>query len=122
MYIHVYGELQDPVVVDVVRTREVIYYSLHPIYALAGYGIIAIEFVIIHFILWAIHNRIPGFMLTMSKNVTHIYIVQWVVIGFLSPVLVSITNMWVCLLVALLVLCASCFGGNMLKKTNLIKV
>ena len=67
-------------------------------------------------------QRVPGFVLTMSKNVSQICVVQWVIIAALSPLLVSITGIWLNLAIGLLVLIASFRGGALLKKTNLIRV
>ena len=64
----------------------------------------------------------PGSLLTMSKNVTQIYIIQWVAIALLSPLLVAVTSIRVNMALALVVLVISYFGGMCLKKTNLIRV
>lgn len=114
--------MPDALIVDVVTVREGVYYALHPLYAIAGYGIIMIELVLASFILRAMHNHIPGFMLTMSKNVAQIYIVQWLAIALLSPVLAFVSNIWINILIALFVLLISFYGGKLLKKTNLIRV
>ena len=114
--------MPDAMIVDVVTVRDGVYYALHPIYAITGYGIIMIEFVLASLILRATRNRVPGFMLTMSKNVAQIYIVQWLVIGLLSPVLVLVSNIWVNILIGFFVLLLSYYGGKLLRKTNLIRV
>ena len=119
--IRVFG-MMDASIVDVVDIREGYYYSLHPFYAMIGYGVIALEFVLVHFILLVSRQRFPAFLLTMSKNVTQIYIVQWFFIGLISPVLVSLTSIWANILIGEIVLFVSYIGGNLLKKTNLIKV
>lgn len=46
---------------------------------------------------------------------TCIYVVQWAVIGFLSPALVSITDIYANIAIALCVLVVSYFGGILLK-------
>ena len=114
--------MPDATIVDVVSVREGVYYALHPIYALAGYGIIMVEFVLAYLVLLATKDRLPGFMLTMSKNVAQIYIVQWLAIGLLSPLLVMIENIWVNVGMGCLVLIISYLGGLLLKKTNWIRV
>ncbi len=114
--------MPDAMIVDVVTVRDGVYYALHLIYAITGYGIIMIEFVLASLILRATRNRVPGFMLTMSKNVAQIYIVQWLVIGLLSPVLVLVSNIWVNILIGFFVLLLSYYGGKLLRKTNLIRV
>lgn len=98
------------------------YYGLHPVKALEGYAIIVVEFFVATLILKASKNRLPGFMLTMSKNVSYIYIVQWVLASALAPVLVMITNVWINVVVGIAVLIASYFLGMLLKKTNLIRI
>ena len=64
----------------------------------------------------------PGFMLTMSKNVAHIYIVQWSIISILSPVLASITNIWINAAFGIAVLIVSYYIGILLKKKNIIRI
>ncbi|MBR6953575.1 MAG: DUF1624 domain-containing protein [Clostridia bacterium] len=113
--------MPDATIVDVVSVREGVYYALHPIYV-AGYGIIMVEFALTYLVLLATKNRLPGFMLTMSKNVAQIYIVQWLAIGLLSPLLVMIENIWVNVGMGCLVLIISYLGGLLLKKTNWIRV
>ena len=98
------------------------YYGLHPINALNGFAIIAAEFLIVRLILLASRNRMPGFLLTMSKNVSYIYIIQWPLISVLSPLLVGITNIWINVIAGIVILVISYFLGNLLKKKNLIKI
>ena len=107
---------------DALPFNNDIYYPLHPVYAMEGYGVIAWEFIVASLLLRVCRNRIPDFILTLSKNVTFIYVVQWAVIGFLSPVLVSITDIYANIAIALCVLVVSYFGGILLKRTNLIHV
>jgi hypothetical protein len=114
--------LQDPVIADVVQIREKYYYGLPPVYAVAAYGLVALEFVVAHFILKATNNQIPHFMLTMSKNVSQIYVVQWIVIGFLTPTLIHTPNVWICIPAGLIVLFLSYYGGKSLKNLGWIKV
>lgn len=64
----------------------------------------------------------PGFMLTMSKTVAHIYIVQWSIISILSPVLVSITNIWINAAFGIAILIVSYYIGILLKKKNIIRI
>ena len=113
--------MPDATILDVVVAREALYYSLHPIYVLSGYGIVALEFVLAHFVLLATGNRIPGSFLTMSKNVMHIYIVQWLATAIVSPLLASISSIWLNIAIAFSVLVISYFGGMQLKKSNLIR-
>lgn len=108
--------MPDATIVDVVTVDEGVYY------ALSGYGIIMIELVLASFILRVTCNHIPGFMLTMSKNVAQIYVAQWIVIDLLSPVLAIVSNIWVNILIALFVLLLSYYGGKLLKKTILVRV
>ena len=97
-------------------------YPLHPLYELVGYGIIAYGFILAHFILKATTDHIPVFLLAMSKNVTYIYVAQWMIIGFLSPLLVKITDIYLNIAIGVFVHVTSYFGGILLKKTKLILV
>lgn len=98
------------------------YYGLHPLAALNGYSIIAAEFLIVRLIMLATKNRLPAFLLTMSKNVAHIYIVQWPLISVLAPVIVPITSIWISLFSGIAILVASYYLGMLLKRTNLINI
>ena len=98
------------------------YYHLHPAYALSGYTIIVIEFIIVRSILKASGNRLPDFILTMSKNVAHIYIVQWIIISILAAVLVRITNIWIAAAFGIAILIVSYYIGMWLKNKNLFKI
>ena len=75
------------------------------------------EFILAHFILKATTDHIPDFLLIMSKNVTYIYVVKWMIIGFLSPLLVKIMDICLNIAIGVSVLVASYFGGILLKKT-----
>ena len=121
IFIRVFN-MPDATIVDVIVVRDGVYYALHPVYALNGYGIIMLEFLLAHSILQLMNNRMPDSLLAMSKTVTQIYIVQWAVIALLSPLLVPITSIWVNIIIGVFVLLVSCYGGALLKKTNLIRV
>ena len=114
--------MRDAAIVDIVTVRDGEYYALHPVYAVAGYGIIMLEFALAYLVLLETRSHIPHFMLTMSQNVTEIYIVQWAVIALLSPLLAAVSNIWVNIAIAFFVLIISCFGGMLLKKKNLIRI
>ena len=114
--------MPDAAIVDIVTVRDGVYYALHPVYAVAGYGIIMLEFALAYLVLLETRSHIPHFMLTMSKNVARIYIVQWAVIALLSPLLAAVSNIWVNIAIAFFVLIISCFGGMLLKKKNLIRI
>ena len=114
--------MMDATLFHVVEVEDGIYYGLHPLYALSGYGIIALEFVLAHFALRLSNGRLSPILLTMSRNVSQIYVVQWLTIGLLSPVLARISSIWPNILIALVILFISYTGGKLLKKTNLIRV
>lgn len=98
------------------------YYGLHPVLALFGYSIIAAEFLIVRVILLAAKNRLPNLILTMSKNVSSIYIVQWAIISILSPALVLITNVWINVAAGIAILAVSYYLGKILKEKNIINI
>ena len=110
--------MEDATIVNVVEIREEYYYSLHPFYAMTGYGIVALEFALAHLAVLACRGRLPRFLLSMSRNVMPIYIVQWLLIGLLSPVLAGMTNIWINILLGIAVLLVSCAGGRLLEKAG----
>lgn len=116
------NRMMDAALFNVLEIEEGFYYALHPLYALAGYGIIALEFFLAHLILKPFHGKLHPVLMTMSRNVSEIYVMQWLTIGLLSPVLANLSSVWANILIALFVLFVSYVGGNMLRKANLIKV
>lgn len=110
--------IPDANIVDVVTVREGAFYALHPLYALGGYGLIMLEFILAYLVPLATKHGVPGFAPNMSKGVAQIYLVQWVTITLLSPLLVAIANIWVNIGVAFSVLLISCARGMTLKKTK----
>ena len=60
--------------------------------------------------------------MTLSANVSQIYLMQWLVIGLLSPVPAGISSVRANILVGMSVPAASCIRGNLLKKTGLFRV
>ena len=107
--------IQDAVIIGAHSASEASYYALHPLCAICGCGVIAIEFIIANLILMISRQRLPKFMSKMSRNVMEIYIAQWLFIGCLSPVLSGVTNLWVNILFATAVTFASYFGAEMYK-------
>ena len=107
--------VQDAVIFGAHSASEASYYALHPLCAICGCGVIALEFVIANLILMISRQRLPKFMSKMSRNVMEIYIAQWLFIGCLSPVLSGVTNLWVNILFATAVTFASYFGAEMYK-------
>lgn len=107
--------IQDAVIFGAHSASEASYYALHPLCAICGCGVIALEFVIANLILMISRQRLPKFMSKMSRNVMEIYIAQWLFIGCLSPVLSGVTNLWVNILFATAVTFASYFGAEMYK-------
>ncbi len=109
---YVFG-VTDAVILGAHEATDASYYSLHPLCAICGCGLIAIEFIIANLIMMAAKQRLPKFMSKMSRNVMEIYIAQWVFIGFLSPVLIRVTNLWINLLFGVAVTFASYFGAEL---------
>ena len=107
--------IQDAVIIGAHSASEASYYALHPLCAICGCGVIAIEFIIANLILMISRQRLPKFTSKMSRNVMEIYIAQWLFIGCLSPVLSRITNLWVNILFAVAVTFASYFGAELYK-------
>ncbi len=60
--------------------------------------------------------------MTLSASVSPICLMQWLVIGLLSPVPAGISSVRANILVGMSVPAASCIRGNLLKKTGLIRV
>lgn len=89
------------------------YYSMSPLCAICGYGVIALEFAVANLIMMATKQRLAKCLGKMSKNVMEIYIAQWVLIGLLSPALVRVTNLWINLLIGIAVLFGSYYGAEL---------
>ncbi len=108
--------INDAVILGAHSALDGEYYSLHPLCAVCGYGVIALEFVVASLIMMVSKQRLAKCLGNMSKNVMEIYIAQWVLIGFLSPVLVRVTNLWVNILIGIAVLFGSYYGAEMYKR------
>lgn len=96
------------VVIRHVYPPEEGYYLMHPLCALCGFGIIAVEFSLACLILRALKGRLGSFFEFVSMHVMFIYVTQWIVIGCLTAALYRMTSLWANMLTALLVLVAAC--------------
>ncbi len=112
LFMQVFG-IPDAVIIGAHEATDASYYSMHPLCALCGCGVIAVEFIIANLIMMAANQRLPKFMSKMSRNVMEIYIAQWVFIGFLTPALIYVTNLWINLLAGAAVTAASYFGAEL---------
>ena len=110
-----YG-IADSVLTETVTSSEASYYALHPLGALCGYGIIALEYVLASVFTTLNRQQIPAVLNYLSRNVMEIYIAQWVLIGLLSPLIARIENMWLNLAVGIAVLIGACFGAKLYMK------
>ncbi len=107
--------MEDTVLFRKYDVEESLYYGMHPVYAICGLGMIGIEFVISTMILKLTKGTIPAFMTEMSKNVMNIYVLQWVMIGLFSPVLVRVKSIYVNMAVSVLILVAAFYGSQVLE-------
>ncbi len=96
------------IIVRHVYPAEDAYYAMHPVCGLGALGIIVTEFVLTSWIRKILNGRIFAFFLFVSQNVMFIYVTQWILIGLLSPVLNSITQLGVNILFSLGVLASAC--------------
>ena len=94
-------------VIDPYNVTELDYYALDPINEICGFGFLLSEFAAASLIIWLTKGRLPNFMLKMSKNVTHIYVAQWFLIGLLVGVIDKIPNIWLSMLLSAAVLGAA---------------
>jgi uncharacterized membrane protein len=100
-------------VIDPYHVTELEYYSLTPINQICGCGFLMCEFAVASLIIWLTKERLPNFMLKMSKNVMHIYVAQWCFIGLLVGVIDKMPNIWLSMLLSAAVLGAA-FGYSLL--------
>ncbi len=107
--------MEDTVLFRKYDVEESLYYGMHPVYAVCGLGMIAVEFAISTWILKLTKERIPSFMTEMSKNVMDIYVIQWMIIGCISPVLVRLKSIYVNMAVSVLILIAAFFASKVLE-------
>lgn len=101
-------------VLDPYDVSELEYYALDSINVACGCGFIAVEFVIASAILRLTGNKLPNLLLEMSKNVLHIYIAQWLMIGLLVGVINKLPNVWTSMLLSAAVLSVA-FGYSVLR-------
>ena len=107
------------VIIRHVYPCEEAYYAMHPVCALGALGIIAVEFAIAMWFLSSRGGRLPAIASFMSRNVLHIYVAQWILIGLLSLVLFGVTNIALDMIVAASVLALSSLGAWL--RTNYVE-
>ncbi len=107
--------MEDTVLFRKYNVEESLYYGMHPVYAICGLGMIAAEFVICAGIMKLTKDTIPAFMTEMSRNVMDIYVFQWIMIGFLSPVLAEMKSIYANMTVSVLVLAAAFYLSRLLE-------
>ncbi|MBQ3919240.1 MAG: hypothetical protein II695_06160 [Oscillospiraceae bacterium] len=61
----------------------------------------------------AIAAMVSAFITGMSRNVMKIYIIHWLMIGLLSPLLYRIRSIWLSFAVGIAVLIAAYFGAKL---------
>ncbi len=102
-------------VLDPYHVTELDYYALDPINEICGCGFLMLEFAVASLIIWLTKGKLPEFILNMSKNVMHIYVAQWFLIGLLVGVIDKLPNIWLSMLLSAAVLGAA-FGYAMFRK------
>ncbi len=96
------------VIIRHVYPAEEGYYAMHPVCGMGAIGIILTEISLVAYLLRILKVHRPAFCLFVSQNVIGIYVTQWILIGLLSPVLNTITDLGVNMLFSLAVLLAAC--------------
>ncbi|MBQ6387338.1 MAG: hypothetical protein IJH96_01800 [Ruminococcus sp.] len=86
--------MEDVVFFDTLTCEEQSYYTMHPIYTIGGIGLIVTEFVLVSCLLRVTKYKMVGFYRFVSKNIMLIYVLQWVMIGLLTPALYGVTELW----------------------------
>lgn len=113
--------LEDSVLTNCTGCTDGAYHALHPVCALGGYGIMALEFVLASAVTALCRGKIPPFANFLSRNVMGIYILQFIPISLLAPLLVRTESIWVNTAAGILMLIVTCCGisvFNRLKKTK----
>lgn len=108
--------LEDSVLTNCTGSTDGAYHALHPVCALGGYGIMALEFVLASAVTALCRGKIPAPANFLSRNVMGIYILQFVPLSLLTPLLVRIESIWVDTAAGILLLIAICCGIFMFNK------
>ena len=83
------------------------YYGMRNLNICNSLGIICLELALAMGIMKLAGDRLHPLLKALSANVMEIYVIQWIILGFLSPGILRITNAWVNIGVALVILAAS---------------
>lgn len=106
----------DPAAISPIRCTDDTYYGLDVWNAICGGGIILLEYLVATLITRLTNDRLPNFMMTMSKNITYIYVIQWIIISFLYTFLIRIPSVYISFAIALVVLIAAYWLALLLKR------
>ena len=94
-------------VIDPFNVTDLEYYALSTINVITGVGLIAVELVLASLLLKLTKGKLPNFVTDLSRNVMHIYIAQWLIIGLLSGLIAKTVHLIPIALLALGVLAIS---------------
>lgn len=89
--------------------EDVDYYAMHSLNVLCCCGVVFLEFALCSFFMKLTKKKLCRSIQQLSRNVMHIYIVQWMIIGCLCKVIGGFTTILPVLLTAALTLVAACF-------------
>jgi Acyltransferase family. len=106
----------DPAALNPALANEDTYYGLDVWNIMSGTGLVLAELLLCFGILKLTQNRLPNFMLVMSKNIMLIYIIQWIIIAFLYKPFTMLPSVWLNTLIATGVLIASYWIAIILNK------
>ena len=91
----IYYNLPQAVFMPFTLTTAEAYYSMDVTNLVVAYSFIEIylslSFLVMHFT----KNRLPKPLLTISKNVMYIYIIQWIILSILYVFLIRIRSVWI---------------------------
>ena len=94
------------------------YYSLNIWNVVCAIGIVCLEMALVFGILTLTKGQLPWIMADASRHVKGMFLMQWVFISPMMPLLLNITDVWINLLLGTIVLIATYVSVKLLEHLN----
>ena len=106
----------DPAAVDPMKCNDDTYYGMNLWNVICGAGVVLFGYLAATLVTKLTNDRLPNFMMTMSKNISYIYVIQWIIISFLYTILIRVPSVYISFVIALGVLVATYWLAILVKR------
>ena len=98
------GNNMDPSALNPALANSDTYYGMNIWNVMSGCGLVLGDMLICFGIMRLTRDRLPNFMLCMSKNILYVYIVQWIIISLLYKNIIYLPTLWMSILMSFVIL------------------